>query len=259
LDNTSLRNKSISLNFSAIDVGNSRIKVKSGKKSIALEYEQNWERQVKSFLIQFTDDVLLIGYSSVNHQKLKSLLPVLKKINAIVVDMMNMAEKQVQLEYQHIKGIGIDRVLGMLGALSFIKPPFITVDCGTAITINAVDKQGKCLGGTIMAGIGTQLHSLSQRASALNIVELKHTKKTVGKDTKSAMSSGIITGTTGAIKEIIRKIEKEEYASKQVPIIITGGEAVYVFRELKKQRSKTFQKKDLVLDGILWLMKNYNF
>ncbi|MCL5991518.1 MAG: type III pantothenate kinase [Bacteroidetes bacterium] len=259
MENTSLRNKSINLNFAAIDIGNSRVKVKSGKKSIAFEYDNNWERHVKSFLIQFTNDVLLIGYSSVNPLMLKLLLPSLKKINAIVIDIKNMVEKQTLLEYKHIKGIGIDRVLGMLGAMSFIKPPFITVDCGTAITINAVNKQGKCLGGTIMAGLATQLNSLTQRASALNTVELKHPKKTAGKDTKSAMSSGIITGTAGALKEIIRRIEKEEFSSKQVPIIITGGESVYVFRGLKKERSKTYLNKDLVLDGILWFIKKYNF
>ncbi|TAL67362.1 MAG: type III pantothenate kinase [Bacteroidetes bacterium] len=259
MDNTSLSNKSIKLNFTAIDIGNSRIKVKSGNKSIAFEYENNWERKVNSFLRQFADDVLLAGYSSVNPQKLISLLPVLKLLNAIVFDIKRMAGKQYFLEYRHIKGIGIDRVLGMLGTMSFIKPPFITVDCGTAITINAVNKYSKCLGGTIMPGIRTQLKSLSERTSALPKVEIKPVKRAAGKDTANAIRSGVLAGTTGAIKEIIKRIEKEEFASKKVPLILTGGESGYFFRELKKERSKTYLKKDLVLDGILWLMKNYNF
>lgn len=259
MENTSLRNKSISLNFTAIDIGNSRVKIKSGNKSISFEYEKNWERRIKSFLLQFVDDVLLIGYSSVNHKKLKSLLPVLEKINAIVVDIRNMAEKQYFLEFRHIKGIGIDRVLGMLGAMSYINPPFITVDCGTAITINAADKNSKSIGGTIMPGISTQLKSLAEKTSALPKVEIKSVKRTAGKDTANAIRSGVLSGTNGAIKEIINKIEKEEFASRKVPIVITGGESAYVFRDLKKERNKTLLKKDLVLDGILWLMKNYNF
>ncbi|MBI5324951.1 MAG: type III pantothenate kinase [Ignavibacteriae bacterium] len=256
---TTLRNKSIALNFTAIDIGNSRIKIKSSARSLTLEYEKNWERKVKSFLHQYSNDVLLIGYSSVNPGKLNILLPILKQMNVIAFDIKRMAEKQYFLEYRHIKGIGIDRVLGMLGAMSFINPPFITVDCGTAITINAVNKNSKCLGGTIMPGITTQMKSLAEKTSALPKVEIKSIKKTVGKETANAIRSGVLTGTKGAIKEIINKIEKEEFASKKVPIILTGGESVYVFRELKKQRSKTYPKKDLVLDGILWLMKNYNF
>ena len=259
MENTSLRNKSISLNFTAIDIGNSRIKVKCGTKTIAIEYKKSWERKVKSFLRQFEDDVLLAGYSSVNPKKLNSLLPVLKQLNAIAFDIKKMADKQYFLEYSRIKGIGIDRVLGMLGAMRYINPPFITVDCGTAITINAVDKNCKCLGGTIMPGITTQLKSLAEKTSALPKVEIKKVNKTTGKDTANAIRSGVITGTTGAIKEIISRIENEEFAFKKVPIILTGGESVYVYRDLKKFRNKTYLKKDLVLDGILWLMKNYNF
>jgi type III pantothenate kinase len=160
------------------------------------------------------------------------------------------------IDFSSVRGMGTDRKLGLLGGLSYLEPPFITIDAGTAITINVVDSVRKCIGGTIMPGIYTQIKSLADTTSGLNLVQMNKPLKTTANNTKEALRAGIVVGSFGAIKEIITRISDEEFGGKQIPVIATGGAIDLLEPYLEEYFQGFLIYRNLVLDGIEYLLKN---
>ena len=250
----------------AVDIGNSRIKIKTRTEKVAFEYDKEWEKNLSKFLDKISDNEILTCYSSVNKYRLRSFLKIVKNYVIQPYSAGVLAREQRVLKYQHIKGIGIDRALGMIGAITHYKPPFITVDCGTAVTINAVNKNYECLGGAILPGIDTQIKALKEHTAGLKKIEISTSsknikasllKKIVGKDTSSAISSGVIFGVTASIRDIVDKIIEQEFKGSNVKVILTGGGMDLINKVLKSTGINFHLKKDLVLDGLMFLLAAY--
>jgi pantothenate kinase type III len=250
----------------AVDIGNSRLKIKTTRTFAAFDYKKGWEAEINNLFESFTEERILVCYSSVNPYRLRTFLKIIKDRVPTPYNAKEIASEQQVLNYRHIKGIGIDRVMGMIGALEHFKPPLITVDCGTAVTINAVDKDHNCLGGAILPGIETQIKSLKENAAGLKKIEISPFLKNVkpshftiaaGKDTSSAIRAGVVLGVTGTIKEIISRIIKQEFKGEDVQLIITGGAMDLVYEVLKESDLNFHIQRDLVLDGAMFLLKAY--
>ncbi|NJR40438.1 MAG: pantothenate kinase [Leptolyngbyaceae cyanobacterium CSU_1_4] len=67
--------------------------------------------------------------------------------------------------------LGIDRALALLGASKTLGFPVLVIDAGTALTFTAMDEQKHFFGGAIVAGLQTQLRSLTQNTAALPSVD----------------------------------------------------------------------------------------
>ncbi len=250
----------------AVDIGNSRLKIKIKNKAYAFDYINGWEKRAVKLIESYPEQDKLLCYSSVNPYRLRIFR---KAVEGKVINSYNVRELTVEqqiLNYRQIKGIGIDRVLGMIGALEKFKPPLITVDCGTAITINAVDKDNNCLGGAILPGIETQIKSLKEHTAGMKDIEISPFLKKVkpakinvaaGKDTVSAIKTGVIIGAAATIKEIITMIIKQEFKNDKVQLILTGGTVDLVYEVLKDSDFNFHIQSDLVLDGIMLLLKGY--
>jgi type III pantothenate kinase len=165
-------------------------------------------------------------------------------------------EEQKIINFSKINGIGNDRKLGLIGALTYSDPPLITIDCGTATTINYLDENYICQGGAIIPGIFTQLRSLIEHTSSLKRIRLEEPSELLGKSTNEAISSGIINGTIGAIKFFINKIRAENQNNK-INAFITGGNSLWVYEQLVSELDHINLKNYLVLEGIIKLTKKY--
>ncbi len=126
--------------------------------------------------------------------------------------------------------IGADRIAGAVAAYEFLRSNIALVDLGTATTITVIkegDNQSPILiGGAIMPGLNLMRDALSNGTSKLPSIKIHRPKNILGKDTISAINSGIIYGTVGAIKNIIIGIEKE-YGFR-LKLILTGGNAGFI-------------------------------
>ncbi len=129
--------------------------------------------------------------------------------------------------------IGPDRIANAVAGIYHFKERFAVVDCGTATTITVVGRNKDFLGGTIMPGLNLMKKSLHSDTARLPLIKLSMPKSIIGKDTVSAMQSGIIMGTAGAIENIIKGMENE--LGFRLKLIMTGGHSELISPFIKKR------------------------
>lgn len=254
--------------FIAADFGNSRVKLLiiamlPGSPEITREYisysyslDIDWIERIEEIFNKFSGNKINFTYSSVNITKLETLLSRLGDIRGIRLrDAGDLIDSSAIIDFEKVEGMGIDRKLGLLGALTYLSSPFITIDAGTAITINVLGKGNICLGGAIMPGIYTQIKSLAESATGLQAVGMSQPIKTTASTTREALRSGILVGAFGAIKEITKRISAEEFDGFQIPVIAAGGAVELLEPYLAEHFSDFRVCKNLVLDGIEYLCK----
>ncbi|MGB9702947.1 MAG: type III pantothenate kinase [Candidatus Kapaibacteriota bacterium] len=241
----------------AVDIGNSAIKFFSNNNLFNYSYKSDWEKEVRHFIGGLSNQSVCFIISSVNREKYQYLLSLLESnIFHQHFDINILLEKQNIINFNKIYGIGNDRKLGLIGALTYSDPPFITIDLGTATTINFLDENYICQGGAIIPGIFTQLRSLIEHTSALKRIRLEDPKELLGKSTNEAISSGIVNGTIGAIELFINKI-RSQYQKQKIKVFVTGGNSLWIYEQLANQNEHIELKHYLVLEGIIKLAKKY--
>ncbi len=117
--------------------------------------------------------------------------------------------------------IGTDRLLNSIAVWNKYKGANIVVDFGTATTFDVVSKKGVYLGGVIAPGIDLSISALYKAAAKLPKIAITTPKGVVGKNTESAMHSGIYWGYTGLIEGIVTRILNEQ--NEKMRVIATGG------------------------------------
>ena len=121
--------------------------------------------------------------------------------------------------------VGADRVADAAWAAARYPLPVMTVDMGTATTINIVSADRRFLGGMIGAGVRTALHSL--RTGTAQLPELLPGPvppgKLIGTDTAGCMLSAAVVGTAAMIDGLAGHVE--EQIGSPLTLILTGGNA----------------------------------
>lgn len=97
----------------------------------------------------------------------------------------------------------------------------IVVDFGTATTFDVVAPGPEYLGGVIAPGIGISADALFARAAKLPRVDATRPARVVGRNTVSAIQSGLVNGYLGLVEGLIRRI-REEIAWPTI-VVATGG------------------------------------
>lgn len=123
--------------------------------------------------------------------------------------------------YDPPTAVGADRIANAIGALALYAPPVIVVDFGTATTFDAIDQEGRYVGGAILPGIEVSAAALTARAAKLPTVELKTPAFAVGTSTALSIQSGLMFGYAGAIDALARRIAAE--LGEGTRVIATGG------------------------------------
>ncbi|MFL1460736.1 type III pantothenate kinase [Roseococcus sp. DSY-14] len=118
--------------------------------------------------------------------------------------------------------VGADRLLNALAAHHHYGGPLIVVDFGTATTFDVVDKDGNYLGGAIAPGINLSIEALHRAAARLPRIGIGRPQAAIGRDTVSAMQSGIFWGYVGLIEGIVARIRAEAEAPR-LKVVATGG------------------------------------
>ncbi len=164
-------------------------------------------------------------------------------VGALLVDQRS--DIGLEIAYEHPEEIGADRIVNAVGALATIAPPVIIVDFGTATTFDAIDGQGRYLGGAIAPGISVSTDALFQRAALLHRVQLKAPERAIGRTTEESLQSGIVLGCAGQVDALVHRMQRELGGGQ---VVATGGLA-----ELIAPHTETVRRidQDLTLRG-LW-------
>lgn len=139
----------------------------------------------------------------------------------------------VSLDIMEPAGIGNDRIANAVAGIHYSKNPVAVIDFGTATTITVVGRQQNLIGGAILPGLELMKKALYSETAKLPLIDLNRPLMALGKDTSSAITSGIIIGTVGAIDALIKAIEKE--IGVKLKLLITGGHAKLMSPLIKKE------------------------
>jgi len=128
----------------------------------------------------------------------------------------------IELAVRKPARVGMDRVSGACGALPGRRRSVITVDAGTAITVNLVLNR-RFVGGVIMAGPSASLAGLAGSTARLPLLDYEKGPVTPRRmdDTESAMRWGATLSAAGGIGAAVAVLET--HARRTLPVVVTGG------------------------------------
>jgi pantothenate kinase type III len=244
----------------AVDIGNTRIKILAGGHSFVAALDEPWQEQLQKFFWTFSGKSVALGVSSVNPEAEALFeLELRKRSNIRSQPLAALIAEQPFVDISGVQGIGTDRVLGLVGALhhnpSLIRP-MVTIDCGTAITINALTVQRKCLGGAILPGLRTQFRALHECTAQLPLVEPAPEEASVGTHTAQAMLVGVVQGAAGAVLHIVGRLVQREFQGAEPVLFLTGGDAPLMASTLASTEgsmllhAQIIHEPNLVMQGI---------
>ena len=146
--------------------------------------------------------------------------------------------------YRDPAQLGADRWAAVVGAFTRHGGPICVVGCGTAITVDTVSREGRHLGGLIAPGLGTMQRALASASAALP-AEPGETIQLFARDTRTAVTSGVLYAATGFVERTIAEVRAQQ--GDELKVLLTGGDA----ERLHSMMSGRFTlAPHLVLEGL---------
>lgn len=226
----------------AVDVGNSRIKMGrfvSGEGPLPecqqslvflVDDEAAWSDSLSSWANQLPDaDSVVAGSNQPGVDRLIAAWPDEWPAPMVI---RSSEEFPIRIQVDEPRRVGLDRLLNAVaaGQLRDEQQSAVIVDCGTASTVDFVSREGAFEGGAILPGFGLSARALNEYTDALPLVSFVELAEQVeaasglpalGRNTRSAIQSGIFWGQVGAIRELVSRLSESD---KEPPLLIlTGG------------------------------------
>src|SRR5215813_8184941 len=120
-----------------------------------------------------------------------------------------------------VHDVGADRLANAVGGHVLFGRALIIVDFGTATTFDVIDGKGNYIGGVIAPGINLSLEALHMATAKLPRIAVAAPGKVIGKDTLTAMQSGVYWGYVGLIEGLVARIRAE--FGGELMVVATGG------------------------------------
>lgn len=145
--------------------------------------------------------------------------------------------------------VGADIIVNSISAYKKYGGPLVVIDFGTATTFDVISGKGELIGVIIAPGVKTALESLVNGTAQLPMIEIASPKSVLGKNTETAMQSGIVFGFAGLVENIIKKIKKELKVDTLL-VVATGGMSKLIKNEVE---CINVLDKTLTLDGLKYI------
>ncbi len=156
---------------------------------------------------------------------IKSLIKNYFNVKTLIVN-ENIFDLGIKINIDDPNEAGADRLINSYAAENLKFAPTIIIDFGTATTFDLVGKNGSYDGGIIAPGVNLSLEALYLATANLPRVSLRPLRDSnssiIGKNTISAMESGIYWGYVSMIDGLVEKIKSVNKYSKY-KVIATGG------------------------------------
>jgi type III pantothenate kinase len=132
----------------------------------------------------------------------------------------------VRIRYENPRDVGADRIANALAAYTKYGGPIVVIDFGTAVTYDAINKEGDYLGGAIAPGVEISLDALVSQTAMLRRVEPVAPDSVIGRNTIASIQSGLIWGFVAQVEGMVKRMVDELGGTAKV--IATGGQAALV-------------------------------
>lgn len=178
----------------------------------------------------------------------KSVQTWIKRRWKVTPEFLPVAEHQCDVSnaYSVPQRLGADRWASLLAVHALYKGPAVVVDCGTAITIDAIAADGMHLGGLIVPGTELMISALTGQAPGIKIEETDSQEiSLLGRSTEAAVSGGVLYTAIALVERVFIDLQGE--LGDRTNLLITGGDATRILPLLGSQPEYV---PDLVLKGL---------
>lgn len=157
--------------------------------------------------------------------------------------------------YRQPRRLGVDRWAAMIGARAESKAALCIVDAGSAVTIDALDRDGVHLGGQIIPGLRLMGVALRQETDGMRDLRIRTGDPGSGlllfaNSTALAVRAGALNAVCGAIERAAKTLRAEGLRPR---LFITGGGAMPILDALDVRAS---HRPHLVLQGLATMLRD---
>jgi pantothenate kinase type III len=245
--------------FLLIDIGNTKTKWMLRDQRKIYQEDSFLTEDIDQDHFIFSDEIQKILISNVAGFEKEAILKIKLKKFVCPIEFVKSQKKWKHLlnGYQDSSTLGVDRWLSALSVSNSMQNATVIVSVGTAVTIDYLsfdikEHQYTFEGGVILPGLYLTKNALSQNTAQLKNDEGELQLPAI--NTANAIQSGFILSVLGNLKSFF---ELALSKSKNVNIVLSGGEAEYIYQHLNEElKSHITIKKDLVLDGLFVLANN---
>jgi len=240
----------------AIDCGNSRLKWAEfeqgrivGRGAVMLQGDADPFAVLAEALRPEIDRVLVASVAAAE---------IGDRIQATVNERLGRAAEFVQVRpraagiecgYRDPARLGVDRWLAMIAGRRRVVGPFAVVSAGTAVTFDAVARNGQHLGGLIFPGERLMLDVLAANTDRIGAVEPVREpvgdSDLLGRSTEEAVSRGARLALAAAVDRAVEDVARTQGGTPA--LLVTGGDGEALATWLESEA--TF-RADLVLEGL---------
>ncbi len=234
-----------------VDFGNTRIKTALFKDSELLNHKS------------YNTVSELINDKEIYQNALNIIIASVTDKHQLFIDSLPKEQKRLMFDattpipiknlYKSTSTLGSDRIAASVGAFLFYpKQNVLTIDAGTCIKYNFVNSNNEYIGGAISPGLNMRLKAMNYFTKRLPLINVDYNyEKLTGTNTEESLLSGALIG---ASSEVDSMIERYLNTYENLQIIITGGDADYLCKQLK---NRFFAKPNMVLYGLNTIL-NFN-
>lgn len=153
----------------------------------------------------------------------------------------------VRNAYPSFERLGVDRWVALLGARSLTRQSCCVVDCGTAVTVDALAASGEHLGGVIVPGVRLMREALYRDTRQIP-AEDSGTVTVLATNTRDGVWGGTMHAVTAAIDRVTARMAAA--MGGEVIRFLTGGDAE-ALRPMLEDEYRL--EPDLIFYGLLVL------
>jgi len=150
----------------------------------------------------------------------------------------------VRCAYPEPATLGADRWAALIAAHRRCPAGAAILDCGTALTLDALGPGGQHLGGLICPGLGLMREALTRRAPGIPEVPAEGSTL-FARSTAEAVAGGALHAAAALAERFAAALEAR--LGRPVPLLVTGGNGARVAAALGRPHQRV---PDLVLEGL---------
>jgi type III pantothenate kinase len=150
--------------------------------------------------------------------------------------------------YREPERLGADRWVALIAARRIARGAVCIIDCGTAVTLDAMRRDGRHLGGVIIPGLGLMERLLAEGTEGIGVPgdrSVAADPSPFATNTGEAVRSGALYAVVSTIERITRETRK--VLGRNLHCMVTGGDAE---RVLPRLSGRFDHQPELVLKGL---------
>ncbi len=236
-----------------VDLGNSRLKW-------ALAQGREWCSGGFTYGVQIAPDLErdwsgmgrprhIVAASVGSAERVRALTSWVQDRWALPVHLLEPGRSQLGVTntYDEPARLGADRWAALIATRHRYTGSACVVDCGTAVTLDALGADGIYRGGVILPGIALMRDCLRAGTAGIRSVDGRD-DSCLARNTADAVAAGTVFGLAGAVVRIVE--EFRQVLGADMHVVISGGAAAPVIARLDGRLGPVIQEPDLVLKGL---------